>query len=94
MRRAAVSVPSNIAEGFNRTHHNKEYRRFLSIALGSCAEIETQVEIACDLQYLGEDRKDMLLEKINHEARMLRSLIKKLGFDPRDPGHEAQATNK
>ena len=44
MRRAAVSIPSNVAEGFNR-RHNKEYRQFLYIALGSCAELETQIEV-------------------------------------------------
>jgi four helix bundle protein len=45
LRRAAVSIPSNVAEGFNRIH-NSEYRQFLYIALGSCAELETQIEIA------------------------------------------------
>ncbi|MFH1776719.1 MAG: four helix bundle protein [Candidatus Omnitrophota bacterium] len=45
MKRSAVSIPSNIAEGFNR-FHNKEYKQFLYIALGSCAELETQIEIA------------------------------------------------
>jgi len=40
MQRSAVSIPSNIAEGFNR-FHNKEYKQFLYIALGSCAELET-----------------------------------------------------
>ena len=77
MRRAAVSIPSNIAEGFNR-FHKKEYQRFLFIALGSCAELETQTEIASELQYLDIEVKDRLLENINHEARMLRSLIKSL----------------
>ncbi len=48
MRRASVSIPSNVAEGFNR-FHNKEYRQFLFIALGSCAELETQVEISWTL---------------------------------------------
>jgi len=51
MRRAGVSIPSNIAEGFIRIH-NKEYRQFLYMALGSCAELETQVEISCDLGFL------------------------------------------
>jgi len=41
MRRSAVSIPSNIAEGFRR-YHNKEYRQFLYIAMGSCAELETR----------------------------------------------------
>ena len=77
MRRAAVSIPVNIAEGFNR-FHNKEYRQFLFIALGSCAELETQLEIACDLEYLKINDRDTVLEKINHEVGMLRNLIKKL----------------
>jgi len=45
MRRAAISIPSNVAEGFNRKH-NPEYRQLLFIALGSCAELETQIEVA------------------------------------------------
>jgi len=44
MRRSAVSIPSNIAEGFRR-YHNKEYKQFLYIAMGSCAELETQIII-------------------------------------------------
>ncbi len=78
MRRSAVSIPSNVAEGFNR-FHNKEYRQFLYVALGSCAELETQIEIASELKYLGAQAKDALLEKLDHETRMLRNLVKKLG---------------
>ena len=77
MRRAAISIPSNIAEGFNR-FHNKEYRHFLFVALGSCAELETQLEVSCDLGYLNGQMRDGLLEKLAHESRMLRNLIKKL----------------
>ena len=77
MRRAAVSIPSNIAEGFNR-YHNKEYRQFLFVALGSCAELETQVEVSFDLSFMDEATYDRLLEKLDHEAKMLRNLIKKL----------------
>ena len=77
MRRAAISIPSNIAEGFNR-FHNKEYRQFLYIAIGSCAELETQIEIAFELRYINEVVKNELLEAIDHESRMLRNLIKKL----------------
>jgi four helix bundle protein len=50
----------------------------LYIALGSCAELETQTEIACELQYLDIDEKDKLLENLDHESRMLRRLIKNL----------------
>jgi len=77
MRRAAVSIPSNIAEGFNR-FHSKEYRHFLYMALGSCAELETQPEIACELEYFKIGERDKILEHIDHETRMLRNLIKKL----------------
>ena len=77
MRRCSVSIPSNIAEGFNR-FHDKEYKRFLYIALGSCAELETQIEIAVKLTYIDEQRRDFFLEKLDHESRMLRNLIKKL----------------
>jgi four helix bundle protein len=77
MRRASVSIPSNVAEGFNR-FHNKEYRQFLFIALGSCAELETQVEISSDLGFVQRNIRDLIIEKLNHETRMLRNLLKKL----------------
>ena len=77
MRRAAITIPSNIAEGFNRLH-NKEYRQFLYIALGSCAELETQIEASFLLGYMAEPAKSALLEKLDHESRMLRNLVKKI----------------
>ncbi len=63
MRRSAVSIPSNIAEGFRR-YHNKEYKQFLYTALGSCAELETQIIIANELDYINETNKSELVEKI------------------------------
>jgi four helix bundle protein len=75
MRRAALSIPSNVAEGFNR-YHNKEYRQFLYIALGSCAELETQIEVSLFLTYITESIRDRMIEKLDHESRMLRNLIK------------------
>ena len=77
LRRAAVSVPSNIAEGFNRKH-NKEYRQFLYLALGSCAALETQLEIAHDLQYLDQGVRDTHLEMVQHESKMLTKLIARI----------------
>ena len=78
MRRASVSIPSNIAEGFNR-FQNKEYKRFLYVTSGSCAELETQIEIASQLGYIDDKQKKEVLDKIDHESRMLTNLIKKLG---------------
>ncbi len=56
MQRASLSIPTNIAEGFNR-FYNKEYKQFLYIALGSCAELETQIEISKELKYINEEKK-------------------------------------
>ncbi len=64
-------------KGFNR-FHNKEYKQFLYITLGSCAELETQIEIASELKYINNEKKKDILEKIDHESRMLMNLIKKL----------------
>ena len=76
-RRAAVSIPANIAEGFNR-FHNKEYKQFLFIALGSCAEAETLISLAVCLNYLSKKESAGVEELIDHEQRMIRNLIKKL----------------
>ena len=77
MRRAAVSIPSNIAEGFAR-HYNKEYKQFLYISLSSCAEVETQLIISSRRKYITNKKLETLSEELNHEARMITSLIKKL----------------
>jgi four helix bundle protein len=75
MRRAAISIPSNIAEGFNRKH-NKEYRQFLYVGLGSCGELGTHCEIAHGQKYLTKPTKDKLLDLIQHESKMLTNLIR------------------
>ena len=77
MRRAAVSIPSNVSEGHSR-RATKDYQRFLNIAAGSCAELETQMEIALELGYLKTASRESVMEKIDHERRMLRKLISKL----------------
>lgn len=77
MRRAAVSIPSNIAEGFVR-QHTKEYKQFLYISLGSCAEIDTQLIIAERRKYITKKELEELAEDMNHETRMLVSLINSL----------------
>ena len=77
MRRAAISIPSNIAEGKSR-RSKSEYVQFLYVALGSAAELETQTIIARELKYINEEQADNFLENLNHVARMLQSLITKL----------------
>jgi four helix bundle protein len=77
IRRAAVSIPSNIAEGQAR-QHTGEFRQFLHVALGSLAEVDTQLVIAKELSYLPQ--VDLIsAEKLTLELRkMIHSLIKKL----------------
>lgn len=87
MRKAAVSIPSNIAEGFAR-HHTKEYVQFLYIALGSCAELETQILIAQRRKYVVGQILEELFEDINHQNRMLMKLIQALNGS-RVTRHEA-----
>lgn len=77
MRKASISIPSNIAEGFMRGHTN-EYRQFLRISLGSCAELDTQSIIANRRKYITKQELDDLSEDLNHESRMLMNLINTL----------------
>ena len=77
MRRSAISIPSNVAEGFRR-YHNKEYKQFLYVSLGSCAELETQITIAKKLKYIQESEETKLLERLDHICRMISNLLKKL----------------
>ena len=74
MRRAAVSIPSNIAEGQSRASA-AEFRQFLSISLGSAGELETQLIIAARLKYIAEDESIRLCESVVEIRRMLRGLI-------------------
>lgn len=86
LRRCAVSIPSNIAEGFGRDSTN-DYLRFLSIANGSLYESQTQLEIARNLEFLNEQQFTQLFEQAREIERMLSSLIRKLkeqsGKDPK-----------
>ncbi|MGB8732614.1 MAG: four helix bundle protein [Candidatus Sulfotelmatobacter sp.] len=74
LRRAAVSVPSNIAEGQAR-FSQKEFHRFLGHARGSLVEIETQIMIAGNLGYLSLQQGKALLDKTAEVGRMLNGLI-------------------
>jgi len=74
LRRAAVSVPSNIAEGQAR-FSRKEFHHFLSLARGSLVEIETQLIIAQNLNYLLPERCHLLLAETAELGRVLNGLI-------------------
>jgi four helix bundle protein len=77
LRRAAVSIPSNIAEGQARLSTG-EFRQFLGNARGSLTEVETQIFIARDLGYLGQDESDLLLNDAAEVGRILNGLLASL----------------
>ncbi len=77
IRRAAVSIPSNIAEGHNR-NSDKEFVQFLCIARGSLGELETQLIIAEKLNYANKEYVDKLLNDCHEIGKMLNSFIKKI----------------
>lgn len=77
MRRAAVSVPSNIAEGQAR-HGTKEFLQFLSHAGGSLAELETQLLLSVDLGYCKPADTNSIVEQIGELQRMLAAIRRKL----------------
>lgn len=77
IRRAAVSIPSNIAEGHSRNSRN-EFKQFLFISLGSAAELETQLIISHEVGFLTKDDLSLLTCKIDEVGKMIRGIIKKL----------------
>lgn len=77
MQRAAVSVPSNIVEGYERGS-NKEFKHFLSIARGSVGELHTQLDIAKGLHYVNEQEYECVYEHSTEFHKMLNAVIKKL----------------
>lgn len=77
MRRSAVSIPSNIAEGAAR-ESNKEFRNFLSISQGSSAELETQLILCNQLKYIGEQELNKMLNLLSDISKMIIGLRKSL----------------
>ncbi len=75
LRRASISIPSNIAEGSARS--NKDFSRFLSISLSSAYEVETQVILSFDLNFINENKLSEITLKIQEIQKMLHGLQKK-----------------
>src|SRR6056297_3102321 len=75
IQRSAVSIPSNIAEGYDRGT-NKEYVNFLNIAKGSCAELRTQLYIAKEINILNKNVANDFIEQTKKISAMLYNLIK------------------
>lgn len=77
IRRASVSIPSNIAEGFGR-NSTGDYKRFLQISLGSLYELQTQVEICSRLNYLSNEHYTDIQQKAFELGKMINSMISKI----------------
>ena len=78
--RAAISIPSNIAEGQAR-HYSKEFRQFLYMALGSLAGLDTQLTIAVELKYITNENLNGIGEKIVELRKMIMGILSKLTTD-------------
>jgi four helix bundle protein len=77
IRKAAVSIPSNIAEGQSR-NSSREFRQFLSVSAGSVAELETQLIISKGINYISQEELEPLLTTLDRIRKMIKSLANKL----------------
>ena len=73
IRKAAVSIPANVAEGQGR-NSSKEFRQFLAISLGSVAELETHLIIAKEIEYINSEELDPLLSLLDRIRKMIKGL--------------------
>lgn len=77
LQRAVVSIMNNIAEGFERKS-NKEFRQFLFISKGSCGEVRSLVRLGKELDYIKEEKSEIIVDQCLQISRMLSGFIKKL----------------
>ena len=77
LRRACISVPSNIAEGSARSS-DKDFVRFLEYSLGSCREIDTQLLVSADLEFITINEIEILSKELNRITVMTNNFIKRL----------------
>jgi len=78
MRRAAISIPTNVAEGHAFRTRPRAYRRYVRIALGSFAELETQVELTMRLQMLSEESLKPMQHQLKRTGQLLHGLLRAL----------------
>ena len=81
--RAAISMPSNIAEGSSRSS-KKDFKRFLEVALGSAFELETQLLIIQQLKLIKNDHVPSVLTNLHEEQKMINSFIRTLKLTPKN----------
>ena len=77
MRRAAVSIPCNIAEGQGRAS-KKEFKQFIAISRGSVLELQTQLQLAAELGFMSAEKTTVLIDRTEELLRMLNALMKSL----------------
>ena len=77
LRRAAISIPLNIAEGYGRKTHLKGFRQYLITALGSCNEVTVILEMSKDLGYLDKESYKKVSEAYDHLGRQLNTMVQK-----------------
>lgn len=77
IRRAAVSISNNIAEGFDR-RTDADFARFIHIAIGSCSEVKSMLYLAARLNYIEKEKSQLLLEQANEISKISRGLVKSL----------------
>lgn len=77
LRRAAISIPSNIAEGAGR-NSNSQFKNFLQISIGSCFEVETQLIISKELEYISEEELETISKELDSIMKMNHNLQKTL----------------
>ena len=77
LRRAAISIPSNIAEGAGR-NSNAQFKNFLQISIGSCFEVETQLIISKELEFISEEKLETISKELDSIMKMNHNLQKTL----------------
>jgi len=77
IRRAALSIPLNIAEGYGKKQSAAEFKRYLNMSLGSVNEVEVLLDLSCDLKYITEDQHKEYLERYQVLGKQLNTLIQR-----------------